>query len=223
MAHQQCYSYMEMEADALTVRSHHPPGSGKPQFLINLEFTSKFHFHYRGGKESRHLDSFTVQPLSGASILISLQEFLRHKTARISIGSKLECWPLSGETRLKIADNVLGYARRAMPLMPVHYNVLCLYVRVDVFFRHAFCSTANGSTTGAGRVSTVRADEGNLMKSKGILSAGGVCAVCLDEFSGDIGRAVYLPCAHRFHEDCIEKWLRNCRKCPVCRFEIPTS
>ncbi|KAL6577823.1 hypothetical protein OROMI_010151 [Orobanche minor] len=223
MAHQEYFSYMEMEADALTVRSHHSPGSGKPQFLINLDFSGKFHFHYWGRKEPRLLDSFTVKPLSGASILINLQEFLCHKTARISIGAKLECWPLSGETRLKIADNALGLARRAMTNMPVRYNVLCLYVRVDVFFQHAFCSPVNGSSTDADRVRTVPAEEKKLMKSKEIMSAGAACTVCLDEFSGDIGDAVYLPCAHRFHGDCIDKWLRNCRNCPVCRFEIPTS
>jgi hypothetical protein len=46
------------------------------------------------------------------------------------------------------------------------------------------------------------------------------CMVCLDEFQEqeDVRR---LPCLHVFHKNCIDNWLKDHRKCPICNFEIP--
>ncbi|KAI9173705.1 hypothetical protein LWI28_009302 [Acer negundo] len=49
-----------------------------------------------------------------------------------------------------------------------------------------------------------------------------LCAVCKDEIS--IGeKAKQLPCAHRYHGDCILPWLGIRNTCPVCRYELPTD
>ncbi|GKU95087.1 hypothetical protein SLEP1_g8490 [Rubroshorea leprosula] len=48
------------------------------------------------------------------------------------------------------------------------------------------------------------------------------CAVCKDEIN--IGEEVkQLPCAHRYHGDCIIPWLGIRNTCPVCRHELPTD
>lgn len=45
------------------------------------------------------------------------------------------------------------------------------------------------------------------------------CAVCLSEFArGNMLRA--LPCGHRFHQRCIDKWLRRNKVCPLCLRDI---
>lgn len=46
------------------------------------------------------------------------------------------------------------------------------------------------------------------------------CAICLEEWSPG-GSAKEMPCRHRFHADCIEKWLGIHGSCPVCRYEMP--
>ncbi|PKA63869.1 E3 ubiquitin-protein ligase SIS3 [Apostasia shenzhenica] len=45
------------------------------------------------------------------------------------------------------------------------------------------------------------------------------CPICLEEFR--VGNEVRgLPCAHNFHVDCIDQWLRLNVKCPRCRCSV---
>lgn len=43
------------------------------------------------------------------------------------------------------------------------------------------------------------------------------CAICLEEFRGQ-DEVTVLPCdpRHHFHTGCIDAWLKNCMKCPIC-------
>lgn len=46
------------------------------------------------------------------------------------------------------------------------------------------------------------------------------CVVCLSELvQGDRGR-VLPTCNHRFHADCIDKWLQSHSTCPICREKV---
>lgn len=48
--------------------------------------------------------------------------------------------------------------------------------------------------------------------------AGLDCAVCLE---GVVGAAKEMPCRHRYHQGCVEKWLAMHGSCPVCRYKMP--
>ncbi|KAA8529418.1 hypothetical protein F0562_033783 [Nyssa sinensis] len=58
---------------------------------------------------------------------------------------------------------------------------------------------------------SVEIDEGN---------EDGECVICLEEWEVG-GVAKEMPCKHRFHEKCIEKWLEIHGSCPVCRYKMP--
>eukprot|EP01006_Ploeotia_vitrea_P014735 TRINITY_DN4024_c0_g1_i1.p1 TRINITY_DN4024_c0_g1~~TRINITY_DN4024_c0_g1_i1.p1 ORF type:complete len:476 (+),score=38.49 TRINITY_DN4024_c0_g1_i1:34-1461(+) len=45
------------------------------------------------------------------------------------------------------------------------------------------------------------------------------CPICLMEFEiGDDART--LPCWHQFHKDCVDKWLKENRTCPICKVDV---
>jgi hypothetical protein len=48
----------------------------------------------------------------------------------------------------------------------------------------------------------------------------GECAICLDGVE-DAGKE--MPCGHRFHGGCLERWLGVHGNCPVCRRELPPA
>ena len=52
-------------------------------------------------------------------------------------------------------------------------------------------------------------------------AAGSECGVCMEALALE-GRARQLPCEHRFHEECIVRWLRTHHTCPLCRHALPT-
>lgn len=45
------------------------------------------------------------------------------------------------------------------------------------------------------------------------------CCICLCEL--DVGESVKsLPCGHKFHAGCIDKWLSMNGTCPIDKYEI---
>ena len=45
------------------------------------------------------------------------------------------------------------------------------------------------------------------------------CSICLDEFVPE-SQLYIIPCNHLFHKECLEGWVAENYKCPVCRGEI---
>ena len=45
------------------------------------------------------------------------------------------------------------------------------------------------------------------------------CTICITDFEiGD--KKSTLPCLHSFHSNCIEKWIKKKKYCPICKFQI---
>ncbi|XP_010477810.1 PREDICTED: E3 ubiquitin-protein ligase RING1-like [Camelina sativa] len=50
----------------------------------------------------------------------------------------------------------------------------------------------------------------------------GECVICLEEWKSE-ETVKEMPCKHRFHGGCVEKWLGIHGSCPVCRYEMPVD
>ena len=43
------------------------------------------------------------------------------------------------------------------------------------------------------------------------------CIICIEDILTDIE---YLPCAHSFHKECIDEWIKTVKTCPICKIPI---
>lgn len=46
------------------------------------------------------------------------------------------------------------------------------------------------------------------------------CVICAEDLTLD-EELLELPCRHRFHEECIKKWLVRACRCPLCQQDVP--
>ena len=68
------------------------------------------------------------------------------------------------------------------------------------------------------RIESLTASDIDSFKQKGAHE----CVVCKEEF--DHNHSIKeMPCAHIFHVDCLDPWLKTRNSCPVCRFELPAK
>ena len=54
----------------------------------------------------------------------------------------------------------------------------------------------------------------------------GDCAICLNllddaVFESKKERILEGPCKHKYHEDCIRRWMKIKNECPQCRIKLP--
>jgi E3 ubiquitin-protein ligase RNF38/44 len=47
------------------------------------------------------------------------------------------------------------------------------------------------------------------------------CIICMTEYEPNEALKL-LPCTHRFHAQCIEQWLKDHSKCPICKKDART-
>lgn len=55
------------------------------------------------------------------------------------------------------------------------------------------------------------------------------CTICMNVLTGDPQetgslnnpRVMHAPCGHRFHEECLMRWMTVKMECPTCRAALP--
>lgn len=48
------------------------------------------------------------------------------------------------------------------------------------------------------------------------------CRICLEHYE-DGEELRFLPCFHRYHKDCVDRWFQMSSKCPICKTSITQS
>ncbi|KAF5751452.1 hypothetical protein HS088_TW02G00466 [Tripterygium wilfordii] len=43
------------------------------------------------------------------------------------------------------------------------------------------------------------------------------CSICMEDYKDGEECGVIAVCNHKYHKQCIDKWLRRKKECPVCR------
>ncbi|XP_071704960.1 E3 ubiquitin-protein ligase At1g63170-like [Rutidosis leptorrhynchoides] len=56
-------------------------------------------------------------------------------------------------------------------------------------------------------------------KERVISGEDAVCCICLAKYAND-DELRELPCAHFFHTECVDKWLKINASCPLCKIEV---
>ncbi|CAN0923645.1 E3 ubiquitin-protein ligase MPSR1 [Linum grandiflorum] len=91
----------------------------------------------------------------------------------------------------------------------------------DSLIRDLFSSRNGGGGVGYGQPPASKASIEGL---KTVEDCGnGECVICLDEWEKEGEVVKEMPCKHRFHGGCVEKWLKVHGSCPVCRFQMPVE
>uniref|UniRef100_A0ACD5WPW7 Uncharacterized protein n=1 Tax=Avena sativa TaxID=4498 RepID=A0ACD5WPW7_AVESA len=102
----------------------------------------------------------------------------------------------------------MGAMPRAGPVMVVHQ--LIVDGDGDMFSGEVGGGVPPASKAAIASLKEVKAEEGSPPSD---------CAICLDAFDG--GKE--MPCGHRFHGECLDRWLGVHGSCPVCRSELPKA
>ncbi|KAI3846569.1 hypothetical protein MKX03_008251 [Papaver bracteatum] len=101
----------------------------------------------------------------------------------------------------------------------------CLPCVMSILGSHEDLNQARGSTTETTNVHDTNAQ--GVGEGGGTLAAGtdeahiiswkdAVCSICLGKYA-DNEELKELPCAHFFHVDCVDKWLKTNDSCPLCK------
>uniref|UniRef100_A0A0A9DGL0 RING-type domain-containing protein n=1 Tax=Arundo donax TaxID=35708 RepID=A0A0A9DGL0_ARUDO len=156
-------------------------------------------------------------------------------------------WIFGGRSSAHVAPNLyrlciafltfscIGYA---MPFILCALICCCLPCIISVMgFREdlnqnrgATSEAINALGTYKFKLKKPRNGEGNEGGGGGVLVAGtdkerivsaedAVCCVCLARYM-DNDDLRMLPCAHFFHKECVDKWLKINALCPLCKAEI---
>lgn len=142
------------------------------------------------------------------------------------------------ETLLKLEDVKVGLDDRILRLFPCyvykgrhsaspsveeHQEVICLDDDDDDDVNDVVYGVEKVPSMQEGKPSSKKGklDETNGEKDKGEKEEDctvEVCPVCLENIvPGELVRR--LPCLDLYHKDCIDKWLKENTKCPVCRLD----
>jgi hypothetical protein len=68
-------------------------------------------------------------------------------------------------------------------------------------------------------VSKTKSSQKNSKDCGSEFSSNDTCPICIGDYK--IGEKMKtLPCMHRFHNDCVDKWLSMKSDCPVCKYDL---
>ncbi|XP_022155478.1 RING-H2 finger protein ATL1-like [Momordica charantia] len=119
----------------------------------------------------------------------------------------------------------VGYGFLGLSLLDEYFAVTAICVVFILYFIAFSCyksrlneSELSGTAVGA---APVRELEMVRIEASGFTCGGGddgeECVICLTEFKKGEKCWIMSKCCHVFHRNCIDRWLKAERHCPLCR------
>ncbi|GAA0162784.1 ubiquitin-protein ligase [Lithospermum erythrorhizon] len=119
---------------------------------------------------------------------------------------------------------LLPYIIGLISTSPPQHSISPLEVLVLVNFQTGSITMVEGSGSG-GKEGPLPASKASIeaMRKVEVREEEGVveCPICLVEFGEEVVRE--MPCMHKYHGRCIEKWLGIHGSCPLCRYQMPVQ
>ncbi|XP_073154843.1 putative RING-H2 finger protein ATL21A [Henckelia pumila] len=108
-----------------------------------------------------------------------------------------------------------------VPLLAI--SVLILFISCCVCMRRRDESWYSGTQTNRGLDESTIETYRKMTISENRLIPGSndiTCAICLEDYVRNDTLRFMPGCEHCFHVECIDKWLRMNRRCPICRVDL---
>lgn len=184
-------------------------------FTARILFTAPIRLYY-------YIRTTSNRPIASAAI--QFEKFLKIVTFVWFIVG--QAWLYSSSTCSSTASTlyiyclvliIIVYVSLALPLLVLLGLCLCLPC-VLILLRFVGDRNAGASDTDINRLPT---RSFNSADSMGAVENGDrpSCVVCMNDFeNGDELRV--LPCKHEFHLQCVDRWLKVKKECPLCRGDI---
>uniref|UniRef100_A0A5B7BZ03 RING-type E3 ubiquitin transferase n=1 Tax=Davidia involucrata TaxID=16924 RepID=A0A5B7BZ03_DAVIN len=67
---------------------------------------------------------------------------------------------------------------------------------------------------------SLASDDNYMPIAMDLVTAVGVCTVCMEGLQTGTGHDKQVPCGHVYHATCIAKWLSLHSSCPLCRWDV---
>eukprot|EP00747_Dinoflagellata_sp_TGD_P080575 gnl/TRDRNA2_/TRDRNA2_160956_c0_seq1.p1 gnl/TRDRNA2_/TRDRNA2_160956_c0~~gnl/TRDRNA2_/TRDRNA2_160956_c0_seq1.p1 ORF type:complete len:313 (-),score=51.44 gnl/TRDRNA2_/TRDRNA2_160956_c0_seq1:357-1244(-) len=153
------------------------------------------------------ISSFTASPAWKTSTVVSLMMYAWYLLGVVWVlnsGNKHAC---PGLWKLIAAVTFLSIARVFVGLLAFRM----LFPDIDSVDEAA--TTVKGATTS--QIAELRLVE----FTSGGQEPEASCAICISEFV-DKEMLRRLPCGHHFHQPCIDRWLQQNKKCPLCNHAV---
>ncbi|KAM0897995.1 hypothetical protein ACQ4PT_022221 [Festuca glaucescens] len=168
----------------------------------------------RGDRDSARTEPVRVWWRNNQDFMLRHQERTRPAAARGDHRYPAVAVPRRGDRDSSRAEPVGGWWRNNQGFIRRHRERI----------RLAAAASAAAEAEGAARSGEPASKKA--MVALRVPAAGEVteqdCAVCLEDFAAGGRRLRTMPCSHSFHQRCIFVWLLVNRRCPMCRFAMPS-